>query len=520
MKRFNLTGTCIPDRHYMVDLSEKVKEIAEEYIDQGAYFTINRARQFGKTTLLSSLQRMLSDQYLVIRLSFEGVDDGNFDNNFSFVNMFIKSVAKRLVQMNADQNILADWIRMPQELSAGQAFDILGDKITDLCSNAGKGVLLLIDEVDKCSDNQVFLNFLGMLRNKYMDMQEQMDISFQSVILASVYNVKNLKLKLSPDEKRRYNSPWNIAVDFQVDLCFSVSEIEKMLREYSADTGIEMDLPEISKRIYFYTEGYPYLVSWICKWIDEHNRGWWSIQGVDQAEKELLKNDNTLFDDLVKNIENNRELRRTITGLLFDGLRLPFVKSDPVINLGVMFGIFAEQDGMVRIANVVFETFLYNHMVTGKIQEQYTFQVENNQFVEGGRLDMEKALQKFQEIMKAEYRKEDNAFIERQGRLLFLCFMKPIINGKGNYYVEPETRSRTRMDVVIAYGAQEYIVELKVWHGRKYRQEGLKQLGEYLDSRNCDKGYLVSFNFNKNKKYIQNLITLEESGRAVYEIVV
>lgn len=199
MKKFNLTGLCIPEKHYMVDLSEKVDEIIRDYIDQGAYFTINRARQFGKTTLLSFLQRKLSDKYLVIRLSFEGVDESNFDDNTSFVNMFLKNVAKRLMQMRIDQQVTDEWIQVSQNnATSDKAFDILGDKITTLCSRSGKGVVLLIDEVDKCSDNQVFLNFLGMLRSKYLEMQEHNDSSFQSVILAGV-SVSG-KLALQMDE--------------------------------------------------------------------------------------------------------------------------------------------------------------------------------------------------------------------------------------------------------------------------------------------------------------------------------
>ncbi len=133
---------------------------------------------------------------------------------------------------------------------------------------------------------------------------------------------------------------------------------------------------------------------------------------------------------------------------------------------------------------------------------------------------MEKALLKFQEIMKAEYRSGDTDFIERQGRLLFLCFMKPIINGKGNYYVEPETRSNSRMDVVISYGGREYIVELKIWHGKQYREKGLEQLEGYLNSRSSNKGYLISFCFQKNKEYLQNKIILKKSRKEVFEIVV
>ena len=48
------------------------------------------------------------------------------------------------------------------------------------------------------------------------------DKTFHSVILAGVHDVKNLKLKLRPDEERKYNSPWNIAVEFDIDMDFNV----------------------------------------------------------------------------------------------------------------------------------------------------------------------------------------------------------------------------------------------------------------------------------------------------------
>ena len=54
----------------------------------------------------------------------------------------------------------------------------------------------MIDEVDKSSDNQIFLSFLGLLREKYLKWQQGKDETFQSVILAGVYDVKTLKLKL------------------------------------------------------------------------------------------------------------------------------------------------------------------------------------------------------------------------------------------------------------------------------------------------------------------------------------
>lgn len=48
-KVFNATGLCVPEKHYMVNLSSRLNEV-KALVEQGAYFTVNRARQYGKTT--------------------------------------------------------------------------------------------------------------------------------------------------------------------------------------------------------------------------------------------------------------------------------------------------------------------------------------------------------------------------------------------------------------------------------------------------------------------------------------
>lgn len=66
-KRFNVTGICIPEMHYMVDIESRLKEI-RKLVDRGEYFTINRARQYGKTTTLACLKKTLSDTYAVSKV--------------------------------------------------------------------------------------------------------------------------------------------------------------------------------------------------------------------------------------------------------------------------------------------------------------------------------------------------------------------------------------------------------------------------------------------------------------------
>ena len=42
MREFNMTGLCVPELHYMVDISTKLTQI-RKIVDKGNYFTINRA---------------------------------------------------------------------------------------------------------------------------------------------------------------------------------------------------------------------------------------------------------------------------------------------------------------------------------------------------------------------------------------------------------------------------------------------------------------------------------------------
>lgn len=522
MKRFNTAGTCIPQKHYMADTSDKLGRMIR-MIEQEAYFTINRARQYGKTTTLMLLWRQLKEKYIVINISFEGMGAESYRSEDVFVRRFCGRVEKNLKLSGYEEEKQRKW----RCGGAEENLETLRNRILDFCEE-NEGVLLFIDEVDKSSDNQMFLNFLGVLRELYLERAMGV-VTFKSVILAGVYDVKNLKLRLRPDEERKYNSPWNIAEDFLIDMSLSVSEIASMIREYGEERDVAVDPAGVAEEIYRYTSGYPFLVSLICLWMDE--RIWketspeecWTPWGVRAAVREILKNTNTLFDDMIKNLENHQGFRTFIEGILFDGNQIPYKLSNPEINMGVTFGIVAEENGLCKISNIIFETYLYDHFIADKTIKKQVLQASRTKFIKEGCLDMDGVLESFQDFMKAEYRKDEERFIEKQGRLLFLCFLKPIINGVGHYVVEPETRSGTRMDVVVFYGRQEYIIELKVWHGPKRHGDGLEQLLEYMESRGQKKGWLLTFCFleSREKTGMDYTRSIEYDGeKEIYSVVV
>ena len=71
-------------------------------------------------------------------------------------------------------------------------------QLSQLCATSEKPIVLMIDEVDSASNNQVFIDFLAQLRDYYLDRKQT--AVFQSVILAGVYDIKNLKQKIRPEE--------------------------------------------------------------------------------------------------------------------------------------------------------------------------------------------------------------------------------------------------------------------------------------------------------------------------------
>nr|MCR4908248.1 9-O-acetyl-N-acetylneuraminate esterase [Lachnospiraceae bacterium] len=93
MKEFNTTGICVPSKHYMVDISERVREIAG-MVEAGKYFVINRGRQYGKTTTIAALEKGLAKDYVVLSLDFQNISQAGFDNETAFVKAFSRIVIR------------------------------------------------------------------------------------------------------------------------------------------------------------------------------------------------------------------------------------------------------------------------------------------------------------------------------------------------------------------------------------------------------------------------------------------
>lgn len=499
MKKFNTAGTCFPDIHYMVNIDRQV-EAAAKLVRQGDYFCINRGRQYGKTTTLAALNEKLKEDYCVFNISFEGMGDSSFASVEAACVEFLK-ILKMWSMVNGATEDMKSLLKTSvpigcKEISTTDFIEI----IRDMCVLSEKPVVVMIDEVDQASNNDGFIKFLGVLRRMFLVRNTFQ--TFQSVILAGVYDVKNLKLKIRTDDDHQYNSPWNIAVPYKVDMYLPVDGIADMLQEYMKDHQMNFDCQTISRLIFDYTSGYPFLVSRICQIIDDEAYSWDKV-GVLKAINALLKESNTLFDDIQKKITQFPSLSNLLKSIIFSGQRVSYNYYDRDINIASMFNFVIEDKQTTKISCRIFETWLYDYYISlDKTSTIYqSGEYEKSQFIHDGQIDMCHLLNRFCIHFNEIYRPgDDDKFVEENGRKIFLTYLRPIINGVGNYYCEAQTRDLTRTDIIIDYLGKQYVIELKIWRGNAYNERGEQQLAEYLDYYHLKTGYMVSFCFNKTKQ--------------------
>ena len=230
-------------------------------------------------------------------------------------------------------------------------------------------------------------------------------------------------------------------------MSLSVEGIAGMLNDYENDHHIGMNTVQLAKEIHDYTEGYPFLVSRICQIIDIELIGGniyepaiaWTSFGISEAVKRILLEKNTLFDSLMGKVYDNAPLKDVLQRILFGGERIPYNPDNIPAMDGEMYGFVKNDNGALAVANRIFETRLYNYFLSLSEMEDIPIlrYGSNNreQFIENGRLNMEKILEHYVTAFDDIYEGKAETFSEEEGRRRFLLYIRPIINGKGFCFI-------------------------------------------------------------------------------------
>ena len=190
-----------------------------------------------------------------------------------------------------------------------------------------------------------------------------------------------------------------------------------------------------------------------------------------------------------------------------------------------MYGFVKNRGGTVLVDNRIFEMRLYRYYASESVfaKEMREEALEYKpMFIKDGILDVPLIMKRFIKTQEMMVNMTDNdarrKFIEEEGREKFLTYIAPILNGVGTFSIEERTRNKRRMDVVIHYRGQRYIIELKIWRGERYNSNGEKQISDYLDSFGLTVGYMLSFSFLQKKKPCMDIVHV--NGKLLYEGIV
>ena len=188
MRYFNTEGLCRPEEHYMVRLDDRMEQIQKLFVDRKKYFVINRGRQYGKTTTLRALEEYLKDDYIVLSLDFQEVGTESFADSVIFSQTLARKLGAAFQYIEAkDREQLQNMLYNFRKEHPRGGLDELFDCISSICGRSSRPLVLMIDEVDSASNNQVFIDFLAQLRAYYL--KRDKTPTFHSVILAGVYNI-------------------------------------------------------------------------------------------------------------------------------------------------------------------------------------------------------------------------------------------------------------------------------------------------------------------------------------------
>lgn len=366
MKEFNTTGVCIPEKHYMADVSKKIKEI-EKMVEAGKYLIISKPHQTGKTTILYLLRKSLEKMnYRVINISFEDFDQNIFSSTSGFCREFILTIRDRF-EFTGDTELVNF---LEKEVNNIDDFLDLSYLITNMMEKSEQRVVLIIDDVDKSYYNQLFCDFLGMLQAKFNLAQAERVKTFQSIILVGMHNVNDIMINDSPNEII-YNSIWNIASEFNIEFELEIKEIASMLREYSAERNIELNAYKFAEKLFYYTSGHPFLVSKLAEVIDdeiiEDNENRWQEKYLDQAVELILKKKLLHFDILIKNMAKDSELKKLCEKIVIEGRIINYAIVNSVIKQGKTYGLFRKQNGIIKIHNKIYKQRIHNYLVCRKM---------------------------------------------------------------------------------------------------------------------------------------------------------
>ncbi|MCY4553416.1 MAG: AAA-like domain-containing protein [Candidatus Poribacteria bacterium] len=509
MRTFGTQGPVDPNRNYIVNRSEKIKDFIHR-VKEGRYIVIFAPRQTGKTTFFQRALDILSQEEkndFPIQLNFEVYEDCTASVFYNGLYEDILEEIENTFQQRGQSppETLTQFLRnteITDHLSMQRFFRRFGNLL-----NAEFGeqrVILIIDEFDGIP-SEALRGFLHSLRRIYLTTTPA-----KCPHSVSIIGVKSIH-QLNYD---RSISPFNIQDELNLPN-FTSEEVHDLLRQYTDEVG-QAFAPEVVNTLYSQTAGQPFLVNRFAQIIttelDIPKTETVGMVHFATAHTRLLDERNANIDHLLSNIRRNVHFETVLMQIVSYENSVRFNPDNDIIDELVTYGVIKRGDD--RRCEIVNPIYLYRILqafkpiVNGLERDYFPEGASESEYLTPtGHIRMERLLDNFSDfVARAGFKilQVPDTPQEFIGQHLLFAYLDQFVESvAGVMYMEVPT-GRGRIDLLILHKGRKYIVETKIWGGDRHYQGGKKQLAAYMKLETASEGYYVVFDHRE----------MPESGRA------
>ena len=503
MRTFGTQGPVNLQENYVVSRTEEISDFIDR-AKRGKYIVLFAPRQTGKTTFFrAAMDALTAKEYFPIQLNFEAYVDLTPTAFYGYLQMDICREIESVFQRRG--SVLPETLKqfltnveIIDHVSMRNFFQQLTGFLTQ--HDDEQKVVLIIDEFDAIPPEAV-RGFLHSLRSIYLDQS-----SLRCPYSVGIVGVKNIT-QLNYD---RSISPFNIQDEFHLPN-FTFAQVQELLEQYTDEVGQTFS-SEVITTIHKQTAGQPFLVNRCAQILTEEmdipKNETITMAHFSKAHTQLLEEGNTNIRHLLTNIRRDRRFERILMRIASYERGLRFNPDDEIMDELTMYGVIAKgTDGMCEIVNPIYQQRILQAFkpTFNGLEGEYFSEENGDDFIDyltpDGVIEMEQLLNNFQAfIARVGFRilQVPDTPQEYVGQHLLYAYLDQFVQIVGaNMFLEVQT-GRGRIDLLIVYNQQKYIVETKIWEGDRYYQAGKKQLAAYLKLESLQEGYYVVFDHRNN----------------------
>ncbi|MBK8251376.1 MAG: AAA-like domain-containing protein [Polyangiaceae bacterium] len=509
--RFNTTGPCYADEHYMLPPERRLGRIME-LIEDGRYFTLHAGRQTGKTT---------SAQWLI--------DHYNAGEQFSAIWVDLQIARDQPdpdVAFRVILNKLDDGVQMHFPLGKPAERDHLVDTpdssvlryLRDLAARSPRPLVVVFDEVD-CLVGKTMVSFLTQLRDGYVARRKQPFA--HSVVLVGQRNVRDYTLSQSERNAVAWlgsASPFNITAEATTLAAFTEAEVAELLSQHTTQTGQPFEAEAVAKVVYL-TEGHPWLVNALADQVVDRDvrdrRVPITAAHIEAAKETIIVERRTHIDSLIHKLHDPRV--KGLLDVMLAGELIPGGLASDDVDYTLGLGIIRRHKGEFVIANPIYREIIPRALTWN---QQHSLHHPTEWYVRtDGSLDLPKVMERWQEFWREDGHLAADGFGYKESgpHLMLTAFLQRIVNGGGQIQREYGL-GRGALDLLITWRGVRHAVEVKLKRQTQTESRAVEQVLRYLDTLGLTEGWLILFDLRSTLPWEQRLTqrTVEVLGKQVH----